>query len=73
MTVAGTSETAHVPVMDTRDDTPERLPGVSETAPAWTVAPDPLLARPRRIKLDAEALVRDMHARFPIIMARLAE
>ena len=59
--------------MDARDDTPERPPGVSETAPAWTTVPDPLLARPRKIELDAAALVREMHARFPIIMARLAE
>ena len=59
--------------MDTRDDTPVQPPGVNETAAEWKAVPDPLLARPVSRTFDVERLVRDMHARFPVIMARLAE
>ena len=73
MTVAGEAAEAHVPHMATPENAPAMLPGVAETAPAWQAAPDPLLARRVDRKLDVETLVGDMHARFPVIMARLAE
>ena len=58
--------------MDTRDDTPERPPGVSETAPAWTVVPDPLLARPVK-NPDWNAIIDKVERDFPKTLARLAE
>ena len=72
MTVAGTLPHGHVPVMDTRDDTPEPPPGVSETAPAWTGAPDPLLARPVKDR-DWNAIIDKVERDFPKALARLAE
>ena len=73
MTVAQTPGQGHVARVDTRDNAPQQPPGVSETAPAWETVPDPLLARPVDAKLNVEQLVREMHERFPVIMARLAE
>ena len=73
MTVAETPAQAHVPVMDTRDDTPVQPPGLSETVPAWTTVPGPLLARPFKGPIDWEAMIAEIHRRFPITLARLAE
>ena len=73
MTVAGTSGPAHVPVMDTHDDTPPDAPGVEETGYPWCPVPDPLLARPVKQPIDWEAMITDIHRRFPKTLARLAE
>lgn len=73
MTVAETAPQAHVFSVDTRDTTPEHPPGVSETAAERKAVPDPLLARPRKEPIDWDVMIKDIHSRSPMILARLAE
>ena len=72
MTVAEPTPKGHVSVMNTRDDNPERQPGVQKTTPSWTVAPDPLFARPVKDP-DWDAIIDKIERDFPKTLARLAE
>ena len=56
--------------MSGRED--QKSPGVEETAAAWE-APPVLHARPAGPDFDVAKAARETMARFPKIMARLAE